>query len=701
MIESLDKRFLINEILVDLSNLSVCVDGSWRSIEAKHAELLRLLIANKGQAVSREVILDTVWPGTIVSDNSVSQLVVQLRKLLGDSSSESKIIKTVPRLGYQCIAQIEKAPTLLEQIEELSRGRGVQFALLGFFIGLLVTVLALFIAEQWQSDVQQDPVSATRITSSPGAEVFVSFSPNGKYLAYSYLAEGADQFDLAVYDLETKTTHTIKNSGYSEESASWSLDGNWLIYSRSDPVSCEVRALHVKGPIEMWRLARDSVLGSCNSAQDSAPWFEYRAGHFITKSWDKAGTYLQSVEVTFADNNPMVINIVALPIRDVTHYQVDQQTLLYQIKEQGVYQLNLNQLTESENQKITLSKQSFSALSHGYQDDTIMLAKQNLSVLKGRVQQVLYSGFGVISEIDVNAQLRVSAHTEGVAEINYYQLDVDSRNKAAQKQLTSPARMDLLAALSGDGAHFVYASVTTKNNDAPQFELWHKHAFRPTSSLLGTMPLGEVPILLLLSPNNEYLAVLSKSHKVFLISSFTKEVKKVVDNFTEITDLHWSQDGRKLYYRAKPAMEAKWQAWQFTVSQGRSEQQPLATYSPDLPLTQKNSSFVGYKEQVREYLITALAEIFDIEQLRGSLSLYQPAVYRDGIYFVLKRGHQLVLYRYLSSENKVEEIQPIGLHLYAGVSELQILASFDGRHVIFNRINNYESDIVLLEYGNK
>ncbi|TMO90652.1 CadC family transcriptional regulator, partial [Pseudoalteromonas sp. S3178] len=72
-----------------------------------------------------------------------------------------------------------------------------------------------------------------------------------------------------------------------------------------------------------------------------------------------------------------------------------------------------------------------------------------------------------------------------------------------------------------------------------------------------------------------------------------------------------------------------------------------------------------------------------------SLSLYQPAVYRDGVYFVLKRGHQLVLYRYLSSENKVEEIQPIGLHLYAGFTELQVLASFDGSQVIFNRINNY------------
>ncbi|MEQ2354422.1 winged helix-turn-helix domain-containing protein [Pseudoalteromonas piscicida] len=701
MVENLDKRFLINEILVDLSNLSVCVDGSWRSIEAKHAALLRLLIANKGQVVTRDAILDIVWPGTIVSDNSVSQLVVQLRKLLGDSSNEPKIIKTVPRLGYQCIAQIEKAPTLLEQVEELSRGRGAQFALLGFFMGLVVTLTGVFIAKQWQNELQQQPVTATRITSSPGAEVFVRFSPNGSYLAYSYLAEGADQFDLAVYDLETKTTHTIKSSGYSEESASWSLDGNWLIYSRSDPVSCEVRALHVKGPIEMWRLARDSVLGSCNSAQDSAPWLEYRAGHFITKSWDKAGTYLQSVGVTFADNHPKVLNTTALPIRDVTHYQVNQQTLLYQVKEQGVYRLNLGQLGDPGRQTTTLSKQSFSALSHGYQDDTVIIAKQNLSVLKGREQQLLYSGFGTISEIDVNSHLRASAHTEGVAEINFYQLAVDAHSEAQQKQLTSPARMDLLAALSDDGAHFVYASVTAKNNGAPQFELWHKHAFRPTSSLLGTMPLGEVPILLLLSPNNEYLAVLSKSHKVYLISSFTKEVKKVVDNFAEVADLHWSQDGRNLYYRAKLSTEAKWQAWQFTVSQGRSEQQPLVTRSSDLSLTQKNSSFVGYKEQVREYLVAALTETIDVEQLRGSLSLYQPAVYRDGVYFVLKRGHQLVLYRYLSSENKVEEIQPIGLHLYAGFTELQVLASFDGSQVIFNRINNYESDIVLLEYGDR
>ncbi|CAH9049394.1 Tol-Pal system protein TolB [Pseudoalteromonas sp. CIP111854] len=698
MVDNLNKRFLINEILVDFDSLSVQVGGSKRSIEVKHAELLRLLIINKGQVVTREVILNTVWPGTIVSDNSVSQLVVQLRKLLGDNPSDPKIIKTVPRLGYQCIAQIEKAPTLLEQIEEISRGRGVQFALIGFTVGLLVSVFTKFAVELWQSKTQQSYLSATRITSSPGAEVFIRFSSDGKYLAYSYLAEGADQFDLAVYDLETKITHTIKSSGYSEESASWSSDGNWLIYSRSDPFSCEVRALNIKGPVETWRLARDNLLDSCNSAQDSAPWLEYQAGHFITKAWDKYGAYLQSVHISIDDELMRVIGKKPLPFRDITHYQVKHQSLLYQSKEQGIYFSELNNLKQTENMTTRVSKQAYSAISQGRALGTVVVAKQNIELWESHDKQTLYSGFGTISELDVNAVASVSAHTEGVAEVNFYQLEINESVVSAQKQLTSPARMDLIATLSQDGASFIYASVGAENRNAQQFELWHKHAFMPTSSLLGTLPLGEVPALLLLSPSGDYLAVMSKSNKVFLVSAFTKEVKKIIDNFAQIANLHWSKDGKVLNYQAKLSQMQSWQRWQFNLSQGRSEQYMQSVVERELVLAERNLSFTDYQAQVRDYLVNKLDSQFDVEQLRVSLSLYQPAVYRDGVYFVLKRGHQLILYRYLTHESKLELIQPIGLHLYSGISELQVLSSYDGTKVIFNRINNYESDIVLLQY---
>ncbi|WP_105169095.1 winged helix-turn-helix domain-containing protein [Pseudoalteromonas sp. T1lg23B] len=696
MLENLNKRFLINEILVDLGNLSVQVKGSWRSIEAKHAALLRLLIINHGEVVTRELILNTLWPGTIVSDNSVSQLVAQLRRLLDDSPAEPKIIKTVPRLGYQCIAHVEKAPTLFEQIEEVSRGRGVQFALSGFLTGAIIASAGFTISHYWQQEVAPQQLNTTRITSAPGAELFIRFSPNGKYLVYSYLADGADQFDLAVYDLETKTTHTIKSSGYSEESASWSADGNWLIYSRSDPVSCEIRALDVKGPVEMWRLARDTVLDTCNSAQDSAPWLPYSSNQFITKVWDKDGAYLQSLHVTFDGRAPKVASKTALPIRDVTHYHVKLHSLLYQIKEHGVFQANLAELANIERTITQVADKTYASFSHGDEPGSMLLAANEIEKVQGASRQLLYASFGSITEIDLHANAEVSAHTEGVAEINYYQLELNDANKSKQIQLTSPSRMDLLATLSQDGLHFVYASIAAKNEGVSKYELWHKYAYRPTSSLLGTMPQGETPILLLLSPSSEYLAVLSKSNKVYLVSSFSKEVKKIIDNFSDIASLRWSDDSRNLQYQAKLSDDANWQDWQFDISQGRSEQ-ALTSDVSELPLVVKNSSFVDYQSQVQDFLIATLANMFDVEQLRVSLSLYQSAVYQDGIYFILKRGHQLVLYRYLNSTGTVQEIQAVGLHLYADIKELQVLSSFDGSKVIFNRINNYESDIVLLE----
>ncbi|MBD1581097.1 winged helix-turn-helix domain-containing protein [Pseudoalteromonas sp. S16_S37] len=698
MVDNLNKRFLINEILIDFDNLSVKVDGSKRSIEAKHAALLYLLISNKGQVVTREEILNAVWPGTIVSDNSVSQLVAQLRRLLGDNSSNSKIIKTVPRIGYQCIAQIEKAPSLLEKVEVLSRGRGAHFGAMGFVVGVLITALIAVGLEYWYQQTQQSDLQETRITSSPGAEVFIRFSPNGKYLAYSYLAQGADQFDLAVYDLETKITHTIKNSGYSEESASWSNDGQWLIYSRSDPVSCEVRALNTKGPIETWRLARDMVLERCNSAQDSAPWLEYQPGYFISKAWDKHGAYLQLVEVALESDSVRVIAKKPLPFRDITHYQVKAQSLLYQSQGEGIYSVHFRNLGQADFESAQLSSQTYATVSQGLDKDTLLVAKQGIELWDKHEKRTVYAGFGGISELDVNRQSSISAHTEGIAEINFYELEITDTFITTQKQLTSSSRMDLNATVSKDGANFVYASVSANNRNQQQFELWHKHVFRPTSSLLGMLPVGEVPHMLLLAPDGDYLAVLSKANRVFLVSMFTKEVKKVIDGFTQIANLSWDEKGKRLFYKAKLGNEQPWQAWSFDISIGQSERKQSSISDSSLPIEQKNISFINYQDQLRRLLINKLDSQFDVEQLRVSLSLYQPAAYQDGIYFVLKKGHQLLLYRYLSKDDTVKLIQPIGLHLYSGVSELQVVSSFDGSKVIFNRINNYESDIVLLRH---
>jgi TolB-like protein/Tfp pilus assembly protein PilF len=56
--------------------------------------------------ISPDELLDAIWPGLVVGQNSVYQAVAQLRRLLDDDSSDAKYIATVPRKGYRLIASV-------------------------------------------------------------------------------------------------------------------------------------------------------------------------------------------------------------------------------------------------------------------------------------------------------------------------------------------------------------------------------------------------------------------------------------------------------------------------------------------------------------------------------------------------------------------------------------------------------------------
>lgn len=77
--------------------------------ERLDARTLRLLLhlANRaGETVSMEELLDSVWSGVVVTQDSVYQAITQLRRLLGDDVKDPRYIVTVPRLGYRLIATV-------------------------------------------------------------------------------------------------------------------------------------------------------------------------------------------------------------------------------------------------------------------------------------------------------------------------------------------------------------------------------------------------------------------------------------------------------------------------------------------------------------------------------------------------------------------------------------------------------------------
>lgn len=68
---------------VNLDHKTVFVDGVQTSLTRTEFDLLRLLLSNRGQVLSRQTIMDTVWVGVIVSDHTVNVHITRLRKKLG------------------------------------------------------------------------------------------------------------------------------------------------------------------------------------------------------------------------------------------------------------------------------------------------------------------------------------------------------------------------------------------------------------------------------------------------------------------------------------------------------------------------------------------------------------------------------------------------------------------------------------------
>lgn len=73
-------------------------DGSETLLRPKSFDLLRLLLDRAGQVVARSDILDAVWPGLFVTDDSITQCIVEIRRALGPEAAS--LLRTVPRRGY-------------------------------------------------------------------------------------------------------------------------------------------------------------------------------------------------------------------------------------------------------------------------------------------------------------------------------------------------------------------------------------------------------------------------------------------------------------------------------------------------------------------------------------------------------------------------------------------------------------------------
>src|SRR6185503_12664202 len=91
--------------------LNVVRRGLYRGQErvrltAKPLETLIFLVENRGRVVEKQEILNAVWKGTFVTEDTLVHAIREIRRALGDDRDNPRFILTVPREGYRFVCEV-------------------------------------------------------------------------------------------------------------------------------------------------------------------------------------------------------------------------------------------------------------------------------------------------------------------------------------------------------------------------------------------------------------------------------------------------------------------------------------------------------------------------------------------------------------------------------------------------------------------
>ena len=73
-------------------------------------DILMVLVSRHGQLVTKNELMNEVWPGVIVEENNLQVHISALRKALGDEKGERRFLVTVPGRGYRFVHAVEREP---------------------------------------------------------------------------------------------------------------------------------------------------------------------------------------------------------------------------------------------------------------------------------------------------------------------------------------------------------------------------------------------------------------------------------------------------------------------------------------------------------------------------------------------------------------------------------------------------------------
>jgi predicted ATPase/DNA-binding winged helix-turn-helix (wHTH) protein len=123
-VEANPPSYRFGDFTLDTGRGSVFKAGSEIKLRPKVFETLKYLVEHAGRLIGKKELMQAVWPDSFVTDDSLVQCTLELRRALDDGTQQ--LLKTVPRRGYVFIGAVIRYPPdphVAPSIFDLSEGR--------------------------------------------------------------------------------------------------------------------------------------------------------------------------------------------------------------------------------------------------------------------------------------------------------------------------------------------------------------------------------------------------------------------------------------------------------------------------------------------------------------------------------------------------------------------------------------------------
>ena len=724
---------------IDLNKYCLYRDGVVVSVPPKAFELLLILVEEQGRLVRREDLIRKLWPETVVEGANLTVHISALRKIFGDNPETPQYITTSTRLGYRFLPEVSEIwsrPTTEDHFisgpagtteERLAAGPAIDRAVVArdwepdnrlrtimmpLWLLIIASVCILAIVSfkpamgTFSNESKASSITVTPLTTYPGRETQVAFSPDGNRIAFVRQGEKDDNTDLYVKQLiDRGEAIRLTNNPGDEVNPVWSSDGQWLAFYRHAVEGDGVFVIPSAGGAER------KLISTWSNRFDfeSHTWLHWSPdGAWLVVSDKNSGEEPFSLFLVSPETGEKR-RLTAPPAAVVGDcspaFAPDGRSLAFvRASGAGVGDIYLVSVGGGDPKRVTFDGQNIGSLVWAPDGQELVFSVRQGEGgrlfrirIKGGTPQWMEACGGDAIYPAFSRPGRRLAWTQCPVNTDIHRIEIDSH-----PELTGPARPpglivstkeEVSPRYSPDGKRIVFVSTRSGNQEIWACGSEGENPFRLTS-FRG--PLVGSPRW---SPDGSQIVFDSRldgNADIFVISSEGGRPRRLTNDPAEDIVPSWSRDGRWIYFTSNRT--GRLQLWKMAIAGGEAIRMTdeggfEATESPDgqwVYYTQDRGLSAIWRMPVAGGATTRL---FDFgQQSYSRMWTLRP----EGIYFAAAgpRSESIIkLFDLTSGDEKA--IATIAGSLPSSVSGLTV--SPDGKYLLFPLVIKREGDLMMIE----